>query len=68
MSWISGSCQDNRHWSCTYEACTIGVEGEDCQQFCIDSDQECPPTYPNSTGYPAVLVQAVDNTHQGGGW
>lgn len=50
MSWISGSCQNDRHYSCTYEDWNTG------EQWCRDSDTECARW---DDGGP--LVSAVDN-------
>lgn len=58
MSWISGNCQDNRHYSCYYSTF------DTWEDFCIDSDDPCWTVYDN-----AGLVNAVDNwAPSGGGW
>jgi hypothetical protein len=36
MSWISGNCQGDRKWECTYMA----WDTEDT--WCVDSDDRCP--------------------------
>lgn len=56
MSWISGHCQNDRNWSCTYE-------DFDGNQWCVDSDSEC-----ESANDGGELISAQDNRHQGGGW
>lgn len=59
MSWISGECQDDRHYSCTYEDWDEwGVT------WCRDSDVPC---YNWDDG--GGLISAVDNwAPSGGGW
>ena len=59
MSWISGNCQDNRHYSCYYAA------WEDFNtQWCRDSDTPC-LTWDDGGG----LISAKDNwAPKGGGW
>ncbi len=49
MSWISGQCQNDRHYSCNSTFDTW-------EDFCIDSDDPCQTFHDN-----AGLIQAVDN-------
>lgn len=56
MSWISGNCQNDRHYSCTY----ANPNNFD-SQWCVDSDEPCPRI--NDGGY---LLNQTDNTHSGG--
>jgi hypothetical protein len=51
MSWINGSCQDDRHYSCTY----ADFNNFDIQ-WCRDSDNPC-----NSIDDGGGLISAVDN-------
>jgi hypothetical protein len=55
MSWISGNCQDDRHYSCTYEE----INPPDIfnpARWCVDSDDRC---YGFNDG--GGLISAVDN-------
>jgi hypothetical protein len=54
MSWISGNCQDDRCWSCTYE--DWNSDPFNPIQWCVDSDERCPSW--NDGG---VLISAIDN-------
>lgn len=58
MSWINGSCQDDRHYSCTY------VDWNYSANWCRDSDEQC-ATFDDG----GVLVSQVDNWRpQDDGW
>ena len=68
MSWISGNCQGDRNYECTYES--INPVGYDSYGFpiydrwCKDSNQTC-----NSIDDAGFLVKVVDHTKSsGGGW
>ena len=69
MSWISGNCQDDRHYSCYYETFGQWVCDEyGCEyvveSWCRDSEEPCPGY--DSGGF---LVNQVDNrAPSGGGW
>jgi hypothetical protein len=56
MSWISGNCQDNKHYSCTY----MNFDGV---QWCRDSDDPC---YGSDDG--GALWSVQDNWAKSGGW
>jgi hypothetical protein len=74
MSWISGNCQDDRHYSCYYQTfgewvCDYeGYCSYEVESWCMDSEDPCPSI--NNGG---ALVRAVDNrpppsSGGGGGW
>lgn len=50
MSWISGECQDDRHYSCTY------ADFNTWEEWCVDSDTPC-LSWNDGGG----LISAVDN-------
>jgi hypothetical protein len=59
MSWISGNCQDNRHYSCYYAA----IDNFDTQ-WCRDSEEPCPGIDDGG-----ALISVKDNrAPSGGGW
>jgi hypothetical protein len=59
VSWISGNCQDNRHFSCYYADLN-----DFNQQWCQDSDTAC---FVIDDG--GGLIKQQDNwAPKGGGW
>lgn len=58
MSWISGNCQGDRRFECTYEDWDEwGV------RWCRDSDDPCP-----SWDDGGALIGVVDHQQQDEGW
>jgi hypothetical protein len=57
MSWISGECQGDRRYECTYE------DPRTFEQWCRDSDNPC-----LSADDGGFLLKQVDHQAGGGGW
>lgn len=57
MSWISGNCQGDKRYECTYMDLNMTV------QWCRDSDDPCPRA--DDGGF---LVDEVDHEAPSSGW
>lgn len=58
MSWISGNCQGDRRYECTY------MDPNTWEQWCRDSDNFCPSFDDGGALWTVVDHQAPDD----GGW